>query len=135
MRDKPRREPPREPRDEQFGPTREQVDSALNELLNHDIPGTPDVRAVSIIEEAFGFPVNVGGRRVLDASITKGRPRHGEMRSDDHIGSYEVEYMRDCPECPSVRAVFKYSAHHHIAGMRSITCRRCDHEYEYEEWA
>lgn len=127
------------------GPPPRAVAEALEQVADHDVPGTPPVSALSVLAEVAATEWTTDTREVRDFSITSGDPQHGAHRSDDHVGRYEVELpvaeVADdaadgdrCPECGHDRARFHYSAHHYIAGSESVVCPRCEHEYHSERW-
>ena len=115
-------------------PTPEQVADALEEIAEHEVPGTPSISAVRKLLDATGLPVSVGGRTVRKARIQQGDPVHGALRSDDHISHYEVVVPKCCPECEHHLAVYVYNAYHNISGSRSLTCDSCEHVYESDHW-
>lgn len=81
-----------------------------------------------------GAPIEVGGRKVRSYSITSGDPTHGEMRSDDHVGRYEVEHPRRCPDCGYPTLVYEYHAHHFIAGGDKTYCEACETVHDSNDW-
>jgi len=119
------------------GPTPEEVRAALDALLDRPADDLPDVSDLKVLKAAeIEFPVTVGDRRVLTASITHGNPRHGEMRSDDHVSGYEVEFVEDClaEDCFSDVLRWTYSATHNIAGRYKTYCPSCETVHDAEEW-
>lgn len=116
------------------GPNREEIKVALAEIEETSLPGTPSIGAVRTLLAMTSPPITVGQRTVTRACIQEGRPRHGEMRSDDHISSFEVQYREECPECGSLRACYSYDAFHFIAGSESAKCEGCGFVYHHEEW-
>lgn len=116
-------------------PSREAIDNALEAIETHDIPGTPPVGALKVLQRAVGgTPIEVGDRKVRDFRIQDGDPRHGAKRSDDHVGRYEVEYAEGCDECGHPTLLYKYNAYHHISGGDSIVCPDCEHVHHSEDW-
>lgn len=119
------------------GPSPDDIRDALTELLTHDVPGTPSMRALRTLQSAgITPPIDVGQRTVRSWSIANGRPRHGEMRSDDHVSGYDVEYRGDnpCYECGNGRLRYEYNAYHHISGSMRVYCPRCKDVKEEESW-
>lgn len=136
--DHPRNDIPSHPRPDE-------IEQAIGEAIHHDVPGTPPLRALKTLAAAGIGSFNSGEREVLEYSITKGRPRHGEMRSDDHIGSYQAlvplaRVSREafegegCPECNCGVGIYEYGAHHHISGGEGLNCARCKEPLYDEEW-
>lgn len=128
------------------GPSQKQIDRALQQVADHDVPGTPHVGTLKVLQEIHETERMTDTRRVRDLSITRGDPQHGAYRSDDHVGRYVValpfaEVDGDtfegdtCPECGGDRAVYKYRAHHFIAGSESLFCARCETNHNSEEWS
>lgn len=127
------------PRPDQVADARERVAKA---------PLDPGVWAVDVLGDAFGFPTPVDDDvLIVSASVTRGQPRHGAMRSDDHLGSLEVvagnETIRagsaldvpdECPVCGLSRTTYTLSTHHHIAGHESAVCAACGREHDAEMW-
>jgi len=119
------------------GPEPEEIADAFEEFRHGEVTDLPSVNAVRVLEEAsIGFPVTVGYLRILDARITRGEPRHGAKRSDDHISGYEVEYPEKCPEadCHSERTRYKYSANGFEFGYEKTFCPSCETVHDSEEW-
>jgi len=130
---------------ESVGPTVDELAEAIEAIQNTDVPGTPPVSVVETVQEATDLPLSVGVHTIKSVSITQGRPGHGAMRSDTHISHYEIEIPlrevssetveeNECPVCGENRATYQFSAHHNIAGSRSITCTFCDETHHSEEW-
>jgi len=129
---------------QQRGPSTSRINSALEAVADHDIPGTPPVTELEVLEHVHDSEWSVETRDVRDFSITRGDPQHGALRSDDHVGRYEVAFPlheaglpgspRQCPECGGERGLYKYRAHHHIAGSESIYCLACEHQIHSEDW-
>lgn len=121
---------------EPLGPTRDEIELALERLIGAAPTVVPDVEAARVLEAAEMIPVTVEDRRIVELSITRGQPEHGEMRSDDHISDYAVEYDRDCDDCDRpTRHRHEYHAYHHIAGQVHTYCKRCGNTVNYEEWS
>lgn len=124
--------------DVSHGPTPDEITDALDALLDHGVPGTPRVGVLKTLEAAGITPtLRVHDRVIRGWSIESGNPTHGAMRSDDHVGHYEVEYTDDskaCPECGSHRLVYDYSAYHNISGSKHISCTVCHETVEREDW-
>ena len=133
-----------EPRAEHL-PRSDQVSDARERVA--ETPLDPGVWAVDVLGDAFGFPTVVGDVLLVSASVTRGQPRHGAMRSDDHLGSLEVvasnETIRDgsaldvpdaCPVCGLSRTTYTLSTHHNIAGHESAVCAACGNEHDGEMW-
>lgn len=118
----------------EYAPAPDQIREALAAVESHDIPGDPGVQPIRVLKASVGLPVSVGPRTVREADIAEGRPRHGEKRSDDHISRYEVVFENHCPECGHDRGLYRYHAHHHIAGGFTIFCPRCEAVLDSEEW-
>lgn len=125
--------------------------------LSHDLehardvigmdPLDPSVDAIETLRQTVGIPATVGDVLVLEADVTRGRPRHGALRSDDHVSSLTLRLPLEtlaesdslgvpdrCPECGHDRATYDYAAQHHIAGMVAVTCPVCDHEHDGDTW-
>lgn len=127
------------------GPPEEDISRALTVISEADVPGTPRVQALKLLEYAGISSPAVGEREVVSFSITRGDPHHGAHRSDDHVGSYEL-YLpfrqvatdafdgAECPECGEITARYTYSTNHHIAGYECVECVRCGHEVHGGEW-
>lgn len=118
-------------------PSPDEIREALEHLEGHTVPGTPDVRHLKTLEAAgITAPLEVGYRTIKSYSVTHGKPRHGELRSDDHVSGYHAVVRRDCPECPWRWAEYEYDAYHHISGSESLTCQNpnCEHTYRDETW-
>ena len=139
----PRHHAEPEPTHRHNGMTAEQIGDAVDEIENLSIPGTPPVRLARAIQRDQ-VPRQVGRRKVTDVSVTDGRPMHGAMRSDDHIGRFEIELPiseidhetvegRRC-ECGGVDALYRYSASHHIAGSETVFCLDCEEQLYNERW-
>lgn len=127
------------------GPPADAIADAADECQTHNVPGTPDVRALKVLRDGMALPLEVGDRKVVEASITDGDPQHGALRSDDHIGRYEVElpfaavspdtHEGDaCHECGASRALYRYSANHHISGYERLYCLTCEEQVYSEDW-
>ena len=129
---------------QQRGPSTRRINSALESVADHDIPGMPGVGDLKVLEHVHDSEWTVETREVREFSITKGDPRHGEKRSDDHVGRYEVEFPlreadipefpEECPECGGERGLYRYRAHHNIAGGETVWCLSCEHQLHSEEW-
>ncbi len=144
-RDRLDRSDHRRVQDNRRGPTPKQVQKALEDVADHDVPGTPNVGALKALKEVHSTEWAVDEREVRDFRVTRGDPQHGAHRSDDHVGRYELElpiYQVDdeavpgheCPECGGERALYKYHANHFIAGSESIFCLSCEVKLYGEEW-
>lgn len=127
------------------GPSERHISKALKAVAKHDVPGTPKVGTLKVLREIHESERTTDTRTVRDFSITRGDPQHGAHRSDDHIGRYEVELPIEevedevthgdtCPECGGERALYKYHAHHYIAGGESLLCLQCEELLHSEEW-
>lgn len=114
-------------------PPEDRIEEAIETVAEHDIPGTPPVWALKVLEHVY-TPTEAGDRRLLTFDIARGRPRNGALRSDDHISHYKVEYPRECGECGHDTAVYEERAHHHIAGGHGIECAACGAVHESNEW-
>jgi len=110
-------------------------------------PLDPSPRALETLRRTVGLPAMAGDVLVLEGAITRGRPRHGALRSDDHVsqltlrlplealgGDDRHEVPERCPECHHDRATYDLSTHHHIAGRVAVTCPVCDREHHSERW-
>lgn len=139
------REAARDLRRGRRGPSTQRVKDALDAVASHDVPGTPSVGELKVLKHVHDSEWTVENRHVRSFSITKGDPQHGEYRSDDHVGAYELvvpfeEIDREtvpgheCPECGNWKALYKYRATHFIAGSESIFCLRCEAKVWGEEW-
>lgn len=147
-----RRHNPRQPRREEarrWGPTEEQIVKAIGHIETLELPGTPTVRHVEVLNDGPGIPLSIGTRRVTTAKITRGDPMHGAKRSNDHIGRFEIiapladidpgedyengEIPNSCPECGSATGRYEYDAYHYIAGSEAVTCIN-GHAIMAEEW-
>ena len=118
----------------ELGPTRDEIADAITDIMDTPVPGTPPVWALKTLRAAGVDSMEVEDRYIKSYSITNGQTGHGEMRSDDHIGRYVIQYPRLCPECPGNLAVYSYRAHHNIAGSSSVVCTTCGHEHESDQW-
>jgi len=134
--------PPERPRDR--GPSARDVEGALQQVSDASVPGTPPVGALQVLRHIDSHEHTTATREVLDFSITAGRPQHGALRSDDHVGHYEVVlpfeevglpgFPACCPECGERRARYEYSADHHIAGSERVVCHTCEHCLHSDGW-
>ena len=126
-------------------PSERAIQSALQKIADHDVPGTPPVGAFKVLNRIHDSEWQIQNRTVESFSITTGRPRHGALRSDDHIGRYELRlpiaevddetvHGDSCPECGGETALYRYSAHHHIAGSQSVFCLRCEQQLHSDDW-
>jgi hypothetical protein len=113
----------------------DRLDQAREHLADLDGPEIPSLWALRTLRDEEGLPVACGNVLVLDFEETRGDPRHGEMRSDDHVSHYAAVVPVDCDECDHDRAVYRYDAYHHIAGSFSVECRRCGAVLDSAEWA
>lgn len=126
------------------GPSADRVNEALEAVASHDIPGTPPVSELKVLKQVHSSEWRIENRRVRYFSITPGDPQHGAMRSDTHVGRYEVEVPiaeigvpgigSKCPECGHRRALYRYRTHHNIAGSESVFCLRCEEKLHGEDW-
>lgn len=128
------------------GPSREEIAEAIEAVLDHEVPGTPPMSAVRTIQDSIGLPFSVEDRTIKDARITLGDPDHGAMRSDDHVGGYEVilpfsdvksevVVADQCPECGiGNEALYRYRTMHNIAGNEVVFCANCESKLHCEEW-
>ena len=119
------------------GPEPDDLAEALDEIRSGDPTETPSVSAVRTLEAAgINFPLTVGNLRIKAVRVQSGKPMHGEMRSDDHISLYEVEFLEPCPEkeCFSETRTYKYKANHHISGYMKEYCPRCGKVFKSEDW-
>lgn len=127
------------------GPTPDEVEKALHKVATHDVPGMPNVHVMRVLQEVHEAEWDVDTRRLVDFGITTGDPQHGAMRSDDHVSRYVLRlpivevndgtfHGTECPECGGEMALYKYQAHHHIAGSESLFCTTCEEELWSEEW-
>lgn len=139
------RRPASQGRGRSRGPSERQITRALDALGAHDVPGTPRVGALEVLNEVHDSETCTETRTLRGFSITRGDPQHGALRSDDHVGRYEVALpfaevdddacpLDACPECDADRAVYKYNAHHYIAGGESLFCATCEANIYSEEW-
>lgn len=94
----------------------------------------PSVRDLMALRLAENRPWPCGDVVILLFDIQEGRPEHGALRSDDHVGRIEALLPNECPECGHDYSMYVYVAHHHIAGSRRKWCRGCDHTYYEESW-
>lgn len=123
--------------DARYGPTPEDIKDALDGVLNILGDELPPIGVVKTLEDArISGPVKVHDREVVDWQITPGSPEHGELRSDDHISKWVVEYHGEevCHNCESTRVRFDYLANHHISGRYSKECAFCGKIHEEEYW-
>lgn len=107
-------------------------------------PLAPSVGTLRTLRREDSTPIATHGIVVREFSITGGRPRHGALRSDDHIGSYEAvvpftmardDHIPDeCDQCGHDRLIYETSTHHHIAGYEAAECAHCGAEVFSEEW-
>ena len=107
-------------------------------------PLRPRVGVLRTLRQEDTTPIFADGVVVREFSITAGRPRHGALRSDDHIGSYEAVVAFDlvtdervpdeCDQCGHDRLVYETSTQHHIAGCEAAECAHCAAEVFSEEW-
>lgn len=121
----------------------ERVSDATEELIDRKPTSPPPVWAVRVLLNAFGSPPwDFGRRQIRNVKIENGQPQHGELRSDDHVSDYELEFpireweeghAMECPECGEQRAVYEYNAYHYISVRWSIVCTTCGHMYEEHE--
>lgn len=126
------------------GPSQEEIADAMDEVFNHSVPGTPRTGASKLVREKFDLPTLVGTRKVKEIKIAHGNPRHGAMRSDDHLSKYEVELplaevsnevvRENACSCGCGTALYRYQAHHNIAGSEVILCTRCEETHHEERW-
>ena len=117
-------------------PSPDEIASALAALEEHTTT-TPPVRHIRTLARAGITPsINVGHLSILGWSITEGSPRHGAMRSDDHVSFWETRFTsrESCPDCDSYERTFTYSSHHNIAGHLVEQCDYCEHTFESEDW-
>ena len=117
-------------------PSPDEIASALAALEEHETT-TPRVRHIRTLARAGITPsITVGNLSILGWSITEGSPRHGAMRSDDHVSFWETRFTsrESCPDCDSYERTFTYSAHHNIAGHVVEKCDYCEHTFESEDW-
>jgi len=126
-------------------PSERAIQSALQKIADHDVPGTPPVGALKVLNRIHESERTINDRTVESFSITTGRPRHGALRSDDHIGSYELRLPlvsvdheavpgELCPECGGDMVLYQYNAHHFIAGSESVVCPECEEVLYSEDW-
>lgn len=126
-------------------PSERQIERALSSIATHDTPGTPRVGALKLLRELHESEWVTDTREVRDFSVKRGRPEHGALRSDDHVGSYVVtlpfaEVDDDavaadlCRRCGHERALYTYSAHHHISGNDAVECVNCDYTHYSTDW-
>lgn len=133
----------RRPARESYGPGVERIGEArkvIEEKTRPEEPpaegiATPPVWTLRTLARAETPPFVCGDVTVTDYGITAGQPLHGEMRSDDHIGSYTAIISGvECPTCGHDTVEFDYEAYHFIAGSFAVRCRNCDHELKAESW-
>lgn len=115
-------------------PPAEVIESAVEEVRTHDIPGLPPVSAAKLIREHVGLPLEAGDRELVAVRIQEGDPLHGAKRSEDHISSYTIEHEQECPECGYGKARYIFTAHHFIAGGERIECPECGYVHHSDEW-
>jgi hypothetical protein len=116
------------------GPSQKRIEAALGEIASHEIPGLPNVGTLRVLQALHESEWRTDGRLVKDFKIQQGRPDHGELRSDDHVSYYEVSFPSTCSECGHGRAIYKYSANHHISGYDRVYCPNCEHVTHSEDW-
>ena len=139
------RRPASQGRGRSRGPSERDIKKALDDLATHDVPGEPRLRTLKILDGLHESETCTDTRDLRGFSITRGDPQHGAYRSDDHIGRYELALplaevdeeahpTDECPECGGERAVYKYRAHHYIAGSESLFCETCETKLWGEDW-
>lgn len=127
------------------GPTPSEIHQALEDVLDKQVPGTPHVEALKVLRDAAGNDWTVANRELLSFTITHGQPRHGALRSDDHVGQYEVQVPfhevspevfadAECPACDHEWAIYTYNTHHNISGSEAVVCAHCEATVHTNEW-
>jgi len=127
------------------GPSPRRIGEALDTIAAHDVPGQPRAGTLKVLRELHDSEWTTDTRNVRDFSITRGDPQHGAHRSDDHIGRYQLELPlsevsdeavcgSECPHCDNTGALYKYRAHHHIAGSESVFCLQCEEVLYSKKW-
>lgn len=127
------------------GPSTKRINSALEAVESHAVPGQPPATELKVLKHVHDSEWNVGDRRIREFQIASGKPMRGELRSDDHISRYELELPlhevddatipgATCPECGGRDVLYKYHANHHIAGYRSVFCLDCEERLHHNEW-
>lgn len=126
-------------------PPESAIQDALSAVEDHEVPGTPPVSALKVLDRLRPDERETETRRVEGISITTGRPQSGVHRSDDHVGRYTAElpaaqvssdaYAPDeCRECGHDRVTYSYHANHYIAGGEGIECAECGTALYGDEW-
>lgn len=129
----------------QRNPDPDTVDRAKHAVGSHDVPGTPNVQALKVLDHVPREVHETDTREVRNYSIRAGKPRHGAKRSDDHIGRYVIalplaevddEVLVDprCPDCGCDRGVYDYQAYHYISANEAIICDHCEAVLHGESW-
>lgn len=121
------------------------LEHARDVIAERPLDPSPD--ALATLGQTIDLPAMVGDVLVIDYSISRGRPMHGALRSDDHVSLLTLrlpledladcnglEIPERCPECHHDRARYHTSTHHHIAGLVAVTCPVCDHEHDGDAW-
>lgn len=111
------------------------VREAVDAIRRTEPDEVPPTWALDTLAYDRGTPIWIDDREIREISIRSGSPGHGALRSDDHVGEYEIEYDGHCPSCRDARLRFSYGSYHHIAGYFSVECTECGGEIESEEWS
>lgn len=114
------------------GPNR--IRDALVELEEHDLPGTPSVSTVKIVDAVIDLPYQANDRVIEVVDWAQGKPKRGELRSDDHVSHYHLRHHHPCPECTGQDARYDYNVYHHISGDIVHACTSCGHTYTDKHW-